>query len=115
MSNSPSRRDLKTTVADFTSMYWVWLRSQSRQSSRRGAACGGLRLTAGAVEIHLGVQGAFHPAKKAHPAFRVRNLDQLCPRLTEAGYPPVWDTEIPGVRRFYVSDNLGNRLEFIAE
>ena len=25
------------------------------------------------------------------------------------------DTEIPGVRRFYVSDNLGNRLEFIAE
>jgi len=42
-------------------------------------------------------------------------LDQLCARLTEAGYPPVWDTEILGVRRFYVSDNLGNRLEFIAE
>jgi hypothetical protein len=79
------------------------------------AARGGLWLTAGAVEIHLGVERDFRPAKKAHPAFRVRNLDQLCARLTEAGYPPVWDTEIPGVRRFYVSDNLGNRLEFIAE
>ena len=79
------------------------------------AARGGLWLTAGAVEIHLGVERDFHPAKKAHPAFRVRTLDQLCARLTEAGYPPVWDTEIPGVRRFYVSDNLGNRLEFIAE
>src|SRR5215813_5765631 len=79
------------------------------------SARGGLWLTAGAVEIHLGVERDFHPAKKAHPAFRVRNLDQLCARLTEAGYPPVWDTEIPGVRRFYVSDNLGNRLEFIAE
>src|SRR5262247_4120215 len=111
MSNSPSRRDLKTTVADFTSMYWVWLRSQSRQSSRRGVDCG---LWLGRLKFILGVERDFRPAKKAHPAFRVRNLDQLCARLTEAGYPPVWDTEIPGVRRFHVSDNLGNRLEFIA-
>src|SRR5262249_48190226 len=36
------------------------------------AARGGLWLMAGAVEIHLGVERDFRPAKKAHPAFRVR-------------------------------------------
>jgi hypothetical protein len=25
-----------------------------------------------------------------------------------------WDASIPGTRRFYVSDNVGNRLQFIA-
>src|SRR5262249_22352952 len=112
MSNSPSRRDLKTTVADFTSMYWVWLRSQSRQSSRRGADCG-LRLWR--VEIIFGEKRAFTPPRKKTPQFACATWVSHVAAPPRVGFPPGWDTEIPGVRRFYVSDNLGNRLEFIAE
>jgi catechol 2,3-dioxygenase-like lactoylglutathione lyase family enzyme len=77
------------------------------------AARGGLWLTSGTVEIHLGVEKKFRPAKKAHPAFRVTNLEILYSRLATGGYNPVWDTDLPNEKRFYVHDNMGNRLEFI--
>jgi hypothetical protein len=78
------------------------------------AARGGLWLVSGRVEVHLGVEKQFVPAKKAHPAFRVRDLDRLYDRLRRAAYPVVWDDELPGARRFFVHDNVGNRLEFIS-
>lgn len=77
------------------------------------AARGGLWLTKGEVQIHLGVEEDFRPARKAHPAILVRDLNGLAERLMQAGEEPVWDDTIPGVRRFFVSDPLGNRLEFI--
>lgn len=78
------------------------------------AARGGLWLKSGGVEIHLGVETDFRPAKKAHPAILVEALDELARSLARAGYEPLWDEAIPGVRRFHVSDPLGNRLEFVA-
>ena len=64
--------------------------------------------------LHLGVETPFAPAKKAHPAFWVRGLEVLCIRLEKAGAEVVWDTALPGVRRFYAHDPFGNRLEFLA-
>jgi catechol 2,3-dioxygenase-like lactoylglutathione lyase family enzyme len=78
------------------------------------AARGGMWLRAEGVEIHLGVEDDFRPAKKAHPAFVVANFDALVERLTASGVEIRWDESIPGTRRFHVSDNAGNRLEFIA-
>lgn len=78
-------------------------------------ARGGFWVRQGAVQIHLGVEQDFRPARKAHPAIVVQNLDSLAARLAQAGYPPQWNAEIPEVRRFHVSDPLGNRLEFMAE
>ena len=78
------------------------------------AVRGGMWLRAGGVEIHLGVEDDFRPAKKAHPAFVVTDFDGLVERLTERGIEIRWDDAIPGTRRFHVSDNVGNRLEFIA-
>ena len=78
------------------------------------AARGGLWLRSGPVILHLGVEQAFQPARKAHPAIVVADLDMLADRLTKAGYAQTWDDNIPGTRRFHVSDPLGNRLEFIA-
>jgi hypothetical protein len=66
------------------------------------------------VEIHLGVEEDFRPAKKAHPAFIVADFDGLVARLTHAGVEIRWDESIPGTRRFHASDNVGNRLEFMA-
>jgi hypothetical protein len=77
------------------------------------AARGGIWLRADDLEIHLGVEDEFRPARKAHPGISVSNIDVLAERLTRAGRPVTWDDNSPGTRRFFTTDNLGNRLEFI--
>ena len=77
------------------------------------AGRGGLWLESGPVQIHLGVEKDFRPARKAHPAIAVADLDALARLLSEAGHEPVWDNAIPDVRRFYVQDPVGNRIEFM--
>ena len=62
-------------------------------------------------ELHVGVDAAFAPARKAHPAFAVADLDALAAHLGDV----TWDEELPRVRRFYASDPFGNRLEFLAD
>ena len=62
-------------------------------------------------QLHVGVDEAFAPARKAHPAFAVDDLDALATRLGDV----TWDDALPGARRFYASDPFGNRLEFLAE
>lgn len=79
------------------------------------AGRGGLWFQLGEVELHLGVEADFRPAKKAHPAFIVRNIEDLAEGLTSAGYATRWDTSIADRRRFFTYDPFGNRLEFIAE
>jgi catechol 2,3-dioxygenase-like lactoylglutathione lyase family enzyme len=79
------------------------------------AARGGLWLEKGDVKLHLGVEEDFRPARKAHPAFVVPDIEGLAHLLSEAGHEPVWDDAIPGVRRFYISDPVGNRIEFMGD
>ena len=74
-------------------------------------ARGGCWFRAGAQELHVGVEEEFAPARKAHPAFAVEDLDAIGRRLRAAGYETRDDDSIPGVRRFYVEDPFGNRLE----
>jgi catechol 2,3-dioxygenase-like lactoylglutathione lyase family enzyme len=75
---------------------------------------GGLWLRSGPVELHLGVEKEFRPARKAHPAFRIADIDALGEKLATAGYAPRWDDNIADRRRFFADDPFGNRLEFIA-
>jgi catechol 2,3-dioxygenase-like lactoylglutathione lyase family enzyme len=76
---------------------------------------GGVWFACGAQQLHVGVMPDFVPAKKAHPALRVAlaDLDRLAERLTAAGTEVRWDDAIPGVRRFYVADPWGNRIELV--
>ena len=74
---------------------------------------GGLWVRSGDVEIHLGVEADFRPARKAHPGIVVADIDALAARLAAAGHAPAWDEAIPDLRRFFAADPLGNRLEFI--
>ena len=64
---------------------------------------------ASGTQLHLGVEDDFRPAKKAHPAFLVDELDALVRRAGTVR----WDDELPGVRRCYVDDPFGNRIELI--
>jgi catechol 2,3-dioxygenase-like lactoylglutathione lyase family enzyme len=77
------------------------------------AARGGCWFRAGGVELHLGVEPGFAPARKAHPGILVTGLDALATRLVEAGIPVTPDRELPGYARVYVADPFGNRLEFL--
>lgn len=77
------------------------------------ASRGGAWFQVGPQELHVGVETEFEPARKAHPALAVENVDELAARLEAAGIEIRWDDELPGVRRFYAEDPWGNRLEFL--
>jgi catechol 2,3-dioxygenase-like lactoylglutathione lyase family enzyme len=77
------------------------------------AARGGAWFRAGDVEIHLGVEDPFAPARKAHPGLVVADLDDAARRVATTGQDVTWDADFPGFRRFYAHDPFGNRLEFL--
>jgi catechol 2,3-dioxygenase-like lactoylglutathione lyase family enzyme len=77
------------------------------------AARGGCWFRAGGCVLHLGVEEGFRPPRKAHPGIRVSGLPELAARLERAGLRPAWDEELPGHRRCYVADPVGNRLELL--
>jgi catechol 2,3-dioxygenase-like lactoylglutathione lyase family enzyme len=74
---------------------------------------GGCWFESGEVQIHLGVEKDFRPAKKAHPALRCRNYAGFLQRLSEAGVDVNEADDIPGVRRCHIHDPFGNRIELI--
>ena len=77
-------------------------------------ARGGAWFASGEVQLHLGVEADFRPARKAHPALRCEDLAGLCARLAQAGCsvsPPA--TFEDGVAHAYVDDPFGNRLELL--
>ena len=81
------------------------------------AGRGGAWFSAGGQQLHVGVERSFSPARKAHPALRVatrRGLEEIAARLVETGRSVTWDSDLPGVARFYVDDPWGNRLELLA-
>ena len=75
----------------------------------------GFWLSGAGVNIHFGVDPNFTPAKKAHLAFRVADLDGLASQLEAEGLPVNWDTTLPTIRRLFTEDPVGNRLELIQE
>ena len=77
------------------------------------AARGGCWFRGHGIELHLGVEADFRPARKAHPGLLVQDLDTWAGRLERAGSPVTWDGAFPGMRRFYSEDPVGNRLEFL--
>lgn len=75
---------------------------------------GGVWFQSGPVQIHLGVEDDFRPARKAHPALQCRDFKHLVQTLREHGI------EVQEVGRFednrphaYLFDPFGNRLELI--
>jgi catechol 2,3-dioxygenase-like lactoylglutathione lyase family enzyme len=67
-------------------------------------------------QLHIGVDPGFVAARKAHPALALRSpaaLEQLAAHLERHGHEVGWDGDLPGVRRFYVEDPFGNRLELL--
>jgi catechol 2,3-dioxygenase-like lactoylglutathione lyase family enzyme len=74
---------------------------------------GGCWFESGNVQIHLGVEQDFRPAKKAHPALRCTDYPMLIEHLQKQGCEVTEVDDIPGVRRCHVHDPFGNRIELI--
>ena len=75
---------------------------------------GGAWFQSGNVQLHLGVEAAFRPARKAHPAFLVEDLNALISRVQNAGYET--DTSQPpldGYKCAHIFDPFGNRIELM--
>ncbi len=78
------------------------------------AGRGGLWLVQEQISLHLGVEQEFRPARKAHPAFLVDDLDPLVARCQAAGYETNTDEPpLDGYRRAHVYDPFGNRIELM--
>jgi catechol 2,3-dioxygenase-like lactoylglutathione lyase family enzyme len=75
---------------------------------------GGAWFQSGNVQLHIGVEEDFRPARKAHPAFLVEDIAGLIARIQHAGYEV--DTSQPpleGYRRAHIFDPFGNRIELM--
>jgi catechol 2,3-dioxygenase-like lactoylglutathione lyase family enzyme len=77
------------------------------------AGRGGCWFERGTLRIHLGVEAPFTPARKAHPALQVVDLDAWAELLKAGGAQVVPDAALPGYRRFYTADPFGNRIELL--
>ena len=65
------------------------------------------------VKLHCGVEEPFVPARKAHIAFQVDDVQTLAERARAAGYEVIDDDLLEGHERIYINDPFGNRLEFL--
>jgi catechol 2,3-dioxygenase-like lactoylglutathione lyase family enzyme len=74
---------------------------------------GGCWFESATVKVHLGVEPDFRPARKAHPAFIVDNLDELVQMLSAAGHKLEEAEPLEGYDRIYVDDPFGNRIELL--
>jgi catechol 2,3-dioxygenase-like lactoylglutathione lyase family enzyme len=74
---------------------------------------GGVWFEGGALKLHLGIEGDFRPARKAHPAFLVEGLNELAERCQKSGSIVTTDEPLEGYRRVHVTDPFGNRIELI--
>jgi GNAT superfamily N-acetyltransferase len=75
-------------------------------------ARGGVWFAVGEQQLHVGIEGSFAAARKAHPALavpRAGDLSALAAKLEAAGRAITWDGP-----RFYVEDPFGNRVEVLA-
>ena len=77
------------------------------------AARGGCWFAVATLQLHLGVEADFRPARKAHVALRTDALVELRRKLVTAGHETHDDTPVNGRARFFTADPFGNRIEFV--
>ena len=75
---------------------------------------GGAWFQSGSVQIHLGVDADFCPARKAHPAFLVNDVDRLIAKARSLNFEmDLTQPPLDGYKRVHVFDPFGNRIELM--
>ena len=67
------------------------------------------------AELHVGVEEPFAPARKAHPAFVVDDLEWVAASVTATGAEVDWSERhtFTGHQRFHTRDPHDNRVEVL--
>ena len=74
---------------------------------------GGAWFACGPLQLHLGVEAEFQPARKAHPALLVDDLKHFTAMLEARGFHIKFDEPLAGFDRAFTSDPFGNRIELM--
>lgn len=77
------------------------------------AGRGGCWFAGSGVAIHLAAESGFRPLAKAHPALLVGDLGAARQSLAAAGVAIEEDDSGLPVRRCYIHDPFGNRIELV--
>ncbi|HVZ91481.1 MAG TPA: VOC family protein [Rhizomicrobium sp.] len=72
---------------------------------------GGAWFRAGALQVHIGVDADASPASKRHVCFLVRDLAEAKASIEARGVPIEGEGVAEGLKRFFIRDPAGNRLE----
>jgi len=64
-------------------------------------------------QLHTGTTDPFHPRDKGHPCLRCSDLDAFLAHAAAHGHPTETDTRCHPVRRAFLHDPFGNRLEIV--
>jgi catechol 2,3-dioxygenase-like lactoylglutathione lyase family enzyme len=107
---APRSRDAETQARAF---YGGLLGLQEIEKPDALKPRGGVWFSLGVGQLHVGLEDNFTPARKAHPALKVRDLQTMRAVLEAAGVPISEAEPIPGVDRFYAYDPFGNRIELM--
>jgi catechol 2,3-dioxygenase-like lactoylglutathione lyase family enzyme len=78
------------------------------------AGRGGVWFRTGNLDLHIGVEPDFTPARKAHVAYQVDDLAVMRERLEATGYPIILDVPLTGFDRLHTTDAFGNRVELLS-
>ena len=79
------------------------------------AVSGGLWFQAGALQVHLGGEAQFIPAKKAHPALTVRDFAGFVAYLAGRDVAVRAEIVVAGRQRASINDVFGNKIELIED
>lgn len=77
---------------------------------------GGVWFRVGEQGLHIGAEASFRPARRAHPAIRLRDeaaYEEMARRLHAAGLPVDEAAEPIAERRMKTTDPFGNLVEFV--
>ena len=77
------------------------------------AVRGGCWFVGAGATVHLGTEHDFRPLARAHPAFVVRDLGSVRELLAAASVEVSEDDSGLAVRRCYIHDPFGNRIELV--
>lgn len=99
---------------DHARRFWVELMGLDEVAKPAHLAVnGGCWFEGEGVAVHCGVEDAFLPAKRAHPALLVADLDLLVARIRDAGVEFKPGKPLDGYVRGDIEDPFGNRIELM--
>ena len=99
--------------AEARRFYGQVLGLQEVAKPRELAGRGGCWFVGSDAAIHLAPEPGFTPHAKAHPALVIRHLSAAREALEAAGVPIDEDDSDLPVRRCYIRDPFGNRIELV--